>query len=87
MNCDDILFNFMVANHTQSAPVILDNWARPYNMGGLWSDPAHFQERSDCMNRFVEIFGYMPLKYTSTFFMKRVGQSLPRLKDLIVLNQ
>jgi hypothetical protein len=87
MNCDDILFNFMVANHTQSGPVVLEHWAHSMDMGGLWKDPAHFTERSECLNTFVEMFGNMPLKYTTSFFSEKkdkkgvVKGALPGLKD------
>ena len=33
-----------------------------------WSDPEHFRERQTCMNTFAAIFGYMPLKKSSTRF-------------------
>lgn len=68
MNCDDILFNFMVANATRAGPVVLEHWARPIDMGGLWKDPSHFDERDDCLNAFAGMFGYMPLMYTKSFF-------------------
>ncbi len=33
-----------------------------------WSDPEHFRERQTLLNTFSAIFGYMPLKKSSTRF-------------------
>ncbi|KAJ3091777.1 Exostoses (Multiple)-like 3 [Quaeritorhiza haematococci] len=85
MNCDDILFNYMVSNATNSGPVVLEYWARPIDMGGLWKDPSHFKERNGCMNDLVNIFGRMPLRYTTSFFKNKGDQPIPGLKDLKVV--
>lgn len=66
MNCDDLLFNFVVANSSGLPPLVMDAFAKPKKMKrGLWKRPSHFIERSECLNLFVEHFGgVMPLKYT-----------------------
>ncbi|KAJ3189030.1 Exostoses (Multiple)-like 3 [Irineochytrium annulatum] len=84
-NCDDILFNMMIANATGSGPVVIDSVAKPLEMGGLWLEPDHFAERSTCLDTFTrDIFGgEMPLKFTTTFFKDRPNEkALPGKKDL-----
>ncbi|KAI9364524.1 glycosyl transferase family 64 domain-containing protein [Zopfochytrium polystomum] len=70
MNCEDILFNMMIANATQSGPVVVGLFAKGLQMGGLWKNPSHFDKRSACMSYFVEhVFGgKMPLRYTRTLY-------------------
>ncbi|CAF4673390.1 unnamed protein product [Rotaria sp. Silwood1] len=46
-------------------PVVIDAWEKPYNLGGLWKRRTHMETRTLCLNKFVEIFGGMPLKYTT----------------------
>ncbi|KAJ1556452.1 Exostoses (Multiple)-like 3, partial [Cladochytrium tenue] len=82
-NCDDILLNMMVANATGSCPVVVEGLhAKALDMGGLWTDPAHFGERSECLTFFARhVFGgRMPLRYTASFF--KSGGTRPGLKDL-----
>ncbi|KAI8834230.1 exostosin [Chytriomyces cf. hyalinus JEL632] len=78
-NCDDILFNMMVANATRAGPVVLADGDRVEkallfdNAGqknGLWKDKEHWAKRLWCMNYFEEhVFdGRMPL--ISTWVVK-----------------
>ncbi|KAJ3231758.1 Exostoses (Multiple)-like 3 [Chytriomyces hyalinus] len=71
-NCDDILFNMMVANATRAGPVVLSDGERVEKAlvfdkvgqkDGLWKDKEHWAKRLWCMNYFVEhVFdGNMPL--------------------------
>ncbi|KAJ3266705.1 Exostoses (Multiple)-like 3 [Chytriomyces hyalinus] len=71
-NCDDILFNMMVANATHAGPVVLADGDRVEKalvfdkagqIDGLWKDKEHWAKRLWCMNYFVEhVFdGKMPL--------------------------
>ncbi|TPX76977.1 hypothetical protein CcCBS67573_g01750 [Chytriomyces confervae] len=71
-NCDDILFNMMVANATCAGPVVLADGDRVEKAlvfdkagqeDGLWKDKEHWAKRLWCMNYFVEhVFdGKMPL--------------------------
>ncbi|KAI9322982.1 glycosyl transferase family 64 domain-containing protein [Obelidium mucronatum] len=81
-NCDDILFNMMVANATGAGPVVLEDGLKiekpiVFEVGdgggggkdGLWKDNEHWGKRAWCMNYFVEhVFGgRMPLKETRVF--------------------
>ncbi|KAJ3416794.1 hypothetical protein HDV05_000168 [Chytridiales sp. JEL 0842] len=69
MNCDDILFNMMIANATSSGPVVIDLIEKPLDMAGLWKDPSHFDKRSECLTDFARnVFGKMPLRYTTSVF-------------------
>lgn len=74
MNCDDILFNFLVSNVTKSGPVVVYGAIWPVyvkkveQIGGLWHRPSHFSVRSECLNYFVKVFGHMPLRYTTSYF-------------------
>ena len=77
-NCDDILFNFLIANTTKQGPVVIDASAKGYDFGGLWRRATHFETRTWCLNKFVEIFGGMPLKYTMSMFKIDQSQTMPR---------
>ncbi|KAJ3099914.1 hypothetical protein HDU96_010532 [Phlyctochytrium bullatum] len=88
-NCDDILFNMMVANATGNAPVVIDLYAKGLDMGGLWKEPDHFRKRSDCLQTFAtEIFGHMPLRYMLNMFVgtKWTG-ALWGLRDQVVVGE
>ncbi|KAJ3111822.1 Exostoses (Multiple)-like 3 [Physocladia obscura] len=69
-NCDDILFNMMVANATGAGPVVLEDGGKVEKAlvfegdgKGLWKDNEHWAKRGWCMNYFAEnIFFGMPLK-------------------------
>lgn len=76
-NCDDILFNFMVANHTKQGPVFIKTSAKAYSLGGLWKRGTHMDSRSYCLNKFTEIFGRMPLKYTTRMFKLDRNNTVP----------
>uniref|UniRef100_A0A6J0TA45 Exostosin-like 2 n=1 Tax=Pogona vitticeps TaxID=103695 RepID=A0A6J0TA45_9SAUR len=72
-NCDDIAMNFLVAKHTGKAsgmfvkPVDLRNLEKESNTGysGMWHRPEHLLQRSYCLNKLVNIYGNMPLKYSN----------------------
>jgi hypothetical protein len=76
-NCDDILFNFLIANATKQGPVVIDAFATAYDFGGLWKRPTHMETRTLCLNKFAEIFGGMPLKYTMNMFKIDRNQTIP----------
>ncbi|CAF3874025.1 unnamed protein product [Rotaria sp. Silwood1] len=66
-----------IANTTKQGPVVIDAWTKPYNFGGLWKRSTHMSTRSLCLNKFVEIFGGMPLKYTTCMFKINRNQTVP----------
>ncbi|CAF4372184.1 unnamed protein product [Rotaria sp. Silwood2] len=76
-NCDDILLNFLIANTTKQGPVVIDTFAKAYNFGGLWKRSTQIETRTLCLNKFVKIFGGMPLKYTTTVFKINRNQTVP----------
>ncbi|KAF6292802.1 exostosin like glycosyltransferase 2 [Rhinolophus ferrumequinum] len=72
-NCDDIAMNFIVAKHTGKTSGI---FVKPVNMGnlekettgghsGMWHRAEHFLQRSYCINKLVNIYDGMPLKYSN----------------------
>ncbi|CAF3781139.1 unnamed protein product [Rotaria sp. Silwood1] len=76
-NCDDILFNCLIANATKQGPVVIDTFAKAHNFGGLWKRSTHIKTRTLCLNKFAEIFGGMPLKYTTSVFKINRNQTVP----------
>lgn len=76
-NCDDLLLNFLIANVTKQGPVIINAYAKPYNLGGLEKRPNHMMTRSLCLNKFSEIFHGMPLRYTTSAFRIDRDQTIP----------
>ncbi|XP_054271182.1 exostosin-2 [Macrosteles quadrilineatus] len=66
MNCEDIAMNFLVANITNKAPIKVTprkkfKCPECVNTEMLSLDLSHMVERSECINRFTSIYGYMPL--------------------------
>ena len=39
---------------------------RDYHSSSPWTEPSHFAQRQTCLNAFVELFGYLPLKKSVT---------------------
>ncbi|XP_075038649.1 exostosin-like 2 isoform X2 [Mixophyes fleayi] len=72
-NCDDITMNFLVANYTGRAsgvlvkPVDMRNIEKDAGSGytGMWHRAEHLLQRSYCLNKLTEIYGQMPLTYSS----------------------
>lgn len=65
--CEDVLFNFMVAKATQSGPVIVDAWAEAPVIDDAKPVPNR-SVQSRCLREFERIFGEMPLRYTTSLF-------------------
>uniref|UniRef100_A0A8C5UGF4 Exostosin-like 2 n=2 Tax=Malurus TaxID=55806 RepID=A0A8C5UGF4_9PASS len=72
-NCDDIAMNFLVAKHTGKPsgvfvkPVDIRNLEKDTNSGysGMWHRAEHLLQRSYCVNKLVNIYDGMPLKYSN----------------------
>nr|KAG5692875.1 hypothetical protein BaRGS_002310 [Batillaria attramentaria] len=66
-NCEDIALNFLVSHITRKPPIkVTSRWTFrcPGCPNTLSSNDTHFEERHQCMNFFVQVYGYMPLLYT-----------------------
>lgn len=69
INCEDIAFNLMVANATGKAPIKVGPRKKfkcltpsCENSGMLSASASHLEERSKCLDQFVSIYGFNPLK-------------------------
>ncbi|XP_077999813.1 exostosin-2-like [Glandiceps talaboti] len=67
MNCEDIAMNFIVSNYTGKSPIKVTprkKFKCPECTGEqiISADQSHMVERSECITRFAEIYGRMPLK-------------------------
>jgi glucuronyl/N-acetylglucosaminyl transferase EXT2 len=67
INCEDIAMNFLIANLTGKAAIKVaprQKFKCPecQNTAMISSDQAHMVERTECVNRFVEVYGMMPLQ-------------------------
>ncbi|XP_046643245.1 exostosin-2-like [Daphnia pulicaria] len=71
MNCEDIAMNFLVANLTGKAPIKVaprKKFKCPECVNAdllsvdLSDMTAHMAERSECINRFADIYGRLPLR-------------------------
>ncbi|KAL8571491.1 hypothetical protein ACOMHN_060973 [Nucella lapillus] len=66
-NCEDIAMNFLVSHITRKPPIkVTSRWTFrcPGCPNTLSSNDTHFEERHNCMNFFVKVYGYMPLLFT-----------------------
>ncbi|XP_011502760.1 PREDICTED: exostosin-2 [Ceratosolen solmsi marchali] len=66
MNCEDIAMNFLISNITRKAPIKVSakkkfRCPECVNTEMLSADLTHMVERTQCINQFIKIFGYMPL--------------------------
>ena len=66
MNCEDIAMNFLVAHISRQPPIKVTSRIQFScdKCSSLWTRPDHYKERSQCINMFVDEFGYLPLLYT-----------------------
>lgn len=64
-NCEDIAMSFLVANATGAPPVWVEGKIFEIGSTGISSLGGHSEKRSECVNRFVDEFGRMPLVSTS----------------------
>lgn len=73
-NCDDILFNFMVANATGNAPVfigtdgitgvqVMQTVTADGEPSGLYNRKEHAKDRGACLATFSDMFAGMKLRY------------------------
>ncbi len=67
MNCEDIAMNFLITNTTGKPPIKVtprQKFKCPEcnKQGVLSADIGHMVERTDCVNRFSDIYGSMPLQ-------------------------
>lgn len=66
-NCEDIAMNFLVSHVTRKPPIkVTSRWTFrcPGCPQTLSQDETHFNERHQCINFFVKVYGYMPLLRT-----------------------
>ena len=68
-NCEDIAMQFMVSNTTGLPPIWVqgkysDSGVLDFK-GGISTGSSHYDKRSDCVTKFAEMFGGMPLIETS----------------------
>lgn len=92
MNCEDIAMNFLVANFTRKAPIKVaprKKFKCPEctNTEMLSADLSHMIERSECINRFTEIYGVIPLKTVEfradpVLFKDNFPEKLKRFNDI-----
>ncbi|KAM6598739.1 glycosylinositol phosphorylceramide mannosyl transferase 1 [Cannabis sativa] len=64
-NCEDIAMSFLVANATGAPPIWVKGKIFEIGSTGISSLGGHSEKRTECVNRFVEEFGGMPLVSTS----------------------
>ena len=62
MNCEDIAMNFLVANLTRKAVIKVTPRKRFIcpkcgSNESLWSETSHFTKRSECLKKFMDLFG------------------------------
>ncbi|KAJ3122527.1 Exostoses (Multiple)-like 3 [Physocladia obscura] len=85
MNGEDIVFNLMVSNATQSCPAVVNLTAPGIQMPGLWNKPKHFETRSQCLDQVVKEFfgGVNPLRFSKRYFQGVDGFGMtPAVEDL-----
>ncbi|XP_050730033.1 exostosin-1-like [Eriocheir sinensis] len=68
-NCDDLLLNLLVAAVTRRPPIKLTQRKQYKDPASeakwVWTEQTHFQQRSVCLNTFVSVLGFMPLRHSN----------------------
>jgi len=94
MNCEDIAFNFMVANSTNLPPVKIGprkkfRCATPSceNVSMLSQDSGHLARRSQCVEMFSRLYGGMPLKnveyrFDPLLYKEKMPHGINKYSDL-----
>ncbi|KAI9143724.1 glycosyl transferase family 64 domain-containing protein [Paraphysoderma sedebokerense] len=72
-NCDDLLFNFMMANLTNRPPILVSGKVRLLPGEGIHTQPDHMAKRDECLKYFIEqeFGGVDPLK-RGYFFISKI---------------
>ncbi|MBA0781529.1 hypothetical protein Gotri_002450 [Gossypium trilobum] len=60
-NCEDIAMSFLVANATDAPPIWVKGKIFEIGSTGISSLGGHSERRTECVNKFVDEFGRMPL--------------------------
>jgi len=60
-NCEDLAMSFLVAKESKLPPVWVQGKVKELGKTGLSSSSFHMQRRSNCLNKFVDLFGSDPL--------------------------
>lgn len=60
-NCEDIAMSFLVANATGSPPIWVKGKLFEIGTTGISSLKGHSKHRTACLNKFVDMYGHMPL--------------------------
>jgi hypothetical protein len=60
-NCEDIAMSFLVANATSAPPLWVKGRLFEIGSTGISSLQGHSEHRTQCVNHFVSVYGYMPL--------------------------
>ncbi|XP_043269828.1 exostosin-2 [Venturia canescens] len=92
MNCEDIAMNFLIANITGKAPIKVTpkkkfRCPECTNTEMLSADLTHMVERTQCINRFSDIYGTMPLRSVEfradpVLFKDHFPDKLKRFKEI-----
>ena len=68
-NCEDILFNFLLAHVTRRSPIKVTGRKQhkesSRNLQGVVEEEAAVEVRQGCLEEFADWFGYMPLLHSS----------------------
>ncbi|EXA30675.1 hypothetical protein FOVG_17972 [Fusarium oxysporum f. sp. pisi HDV247] len=72
-NCEDIGMNFVASMLTCSGPLQVSGAKKAVNVmpkQGISTKPGHMKVRSQCVNDFIEFFGYLPLRNTTEYIAR-----------------
>lgn len=72
-NCEDIAMNFITSMLTCTGPLQVSGLHKPVNempSKGISTKPGHIKARTDCVNEFETMFGYIPLKNVTEYIRR-----------------
>lgn len=64
-NCEDIAMNYVASMLTCLGPLQVSGFDKAVNTAppqGISTKPGHLEARHECLNKFTDMFGHMPLK-------------------------
>jgi len=66
-NCEDIALNFLVAHFTKHPSNFVNGTVYVARVPGISNGAGHYNVRDACLNKFAELYGYMPLENAKSY--------------------
>ncbi|KAG7672105.1 hypothetical protein KSW81_004988 [Nannochloris sp. 'desiccata'] len=80
-NCEDIAMNFLVSHTTKRPSNFVDGKVNVVRVPGISDGADHYNLRDVCLNKFAELYGYMPLENARSYIKVLYARNSPLHTD------